>query len=79
MSQAALVMATLRQALVAIATLPDCDDARRLHEQCRNYQALARAWDRTPPTSAEREQMMRDVLALHVAIARLRRKLDPPR
>lgn len=69
----------IQQALATFARLPDSPEARALREQCLAVEATAKEWARVPPSVEDREAMMRKVLALHVAITKLRRKsLRPP-
>lgn len=75
----ALVSDAIRQALASLAILPNSEEALTLRERCLACQAVANEWSQTPPTPEEREAMMRKVIALHVAITKLRRKSERPK
>jgi len=61
--------------MAMLASMPDTDDVRALHDSCV---ALVKRAGATP-TSVERDALMRDVLAVHVSITRLRRRSRPPK
>lgn len=70
------VLDAIRQALATFDALPDTPEAWKLRDECLVMEATAREWSRVPPSAEEREAMMRRVLALHIAITKLRRKTD---
>lgn len=72
------VLDAIHQALATFASLPDSPQARELREECLAVEATAREWALAPPSAEDREEMMRKVLALHIAITKLRRSTDPP-
>jgi hypothetical protein len=61
--------------MATLASLADSDDVRALRDRCA---ALAKKTS-AATTPAERDVLMREVLALHVSIARLRRRSFPPK
>jgi hypothetical protein len=72
------VLDAIHQALATFAALPDSTEARNLREQCLAVEATAREWATVPPSPEDRDALMRKVLALHVAITKLRRTMEPP-
>jgi hypothetical protein len=58
--------------------LPDSKEVGDLKEQCLAIEDTVKQWARQEPSPEEREALMRKVLALHVAITRLRRRSRPP-
>lgn len=70
----------VRQGLASLDVLPDTNEARLLRNECLSWEQVAKDWVLAPPTPEERERAMKKVIALHVAIARLRRESQrPPR
>jgi hypothetical protein len=72
-------MDAIHQAQATFAVLPDSPEAQDLRERCLAVEATAREWAHAPPTPEEREALMRKVLALHVAITKLRRRSERPK
>jgi hypothetical protein len=74
----ALLHDAIRKALASLELLPDNDESRRLWAECVSLERVATDWSQSPPTPEERETAMRKVVALHVAIARVRRESQRP-
>ncbi len=66
------------KALASLRILPDSQEARVLREECLAWERMAKDWEHSPPTAEERETAMKKVVALHVAISRLRRESQRP-
>lgn len=71
----ALVIDAIRLAVDSLAVLPDSEDARELRASCCALRSAVEAWNVAPPSAEEREQTMRKVVALHVAVTKLRRRV----
>jgi len=61
-------------AVAALASLPDSDEKSRLLVEAESCARAIQSWPDRPPTSEEREAMMKRVLRLHVAVAALQRE-----
>jgi hypothetical protein len=72
------VLDAIDQAFVTFTRVPNTPEAQELRAQCLAIEATARQWAKVPPSGEEREAMARKVLALHVAITKLRRSSPPP-
>jgi hypothetical protein len=68
----------IHQALATFAALPDSPNAHELREQYLAIEVTAREWARVPPSPEDRDLLIRKVLALHVAITKLRRTTGNP-
>ena len=75
----AVVHNAIKTALASLTVFPDSEEARELRERCLTYQATTSEWTHTAPTPEEREAMMKKVVALHVAVTKLRRKSEAPK
>jgi len=73
-----LLIDAVKQALASLDVLPDTNEARLLRKECLSWEQVAKDWAHAPPTPEERERAMKKVVALHVAIARLRRESQRP-
>lgn len=74
----AFALDAIAAALEALATVPDGDDKLRLVAEARACERKVQAWRDSPPAIEEREAVMKKVLSLHVAVARLRRAAEQP-
>jgi len=61
----------LEVALAHIAQLPECAESEELLMKAFMLQREVKKWTDHPPTSDEREKMMKRVLSLHIAASRL--------
>lgn len=52
----------------------DCAEARSLAERAARLRAVVLAWDRSPPTASERDDVAKKILGLHVGLSQLRRE-----
>lgn len=68
-----LALDAVRAAVDALEGAPATEERDRLLEEARTCERLVAAWADNPPSAGEREALMRKVLALNVAVARLRR------
>jgi hypothetical protein len=57
--------------LRALSTMPSSREVRALADRALRCERAIALWDQQPPTPAEREATMQNVLALHMALAKL--------
>jgi hypothetical protein len=67
------VLGAVEAALKVLAALPRRDDIAYFVSEAERLKAVIAAWETSTPSSAERERVLQRVLALHVAVAKLRR------
>jgi hypothetical protein len=68
-----LALDAVRAAIEALDKLAGTDEQAGLLGEARTCEGLVAAWTDRPPSAEEREELMRRVLALNVAVAKLRR------
>ena len=71
-----LVLDAVQIALGQLAKLPNSPEVEDLRTKALAYEKEAKHWSEKPPTSEQREAMMKKVLALHVAVTKLARPDD---
>jgi len=59
--------------LLALPSSPEVAELRQRVEDCRRQ---VHEWGQTPPTVEQREAVMKHVLGLHTAVARLEREVE---
>ena len=67
----ALVIDAVNVVLRRLGELPDCAEARELQEKALGYINEVVLWKSTMPPVETRDTLMKEVLALHVAVNRL--------
>jgi hypothetical protein len=68
-----LVQDSIESVLRRADSLPATPEADALRAKARAYLAQADSWGHTKPTAQEREKLMKEVLGLHVLVAKLER------
>lgn len=68
-----LALDAVRAAIAVLEKVQATEERDRLLEEAHTFERKVVAWAANPPNAAEREELMRKVLALNVAVARLRR------
>jgi hypothetical protein len=68
----AVALDAIRAVLDVLSCVPHCDERRRLTGEARACERIVHTWDLLAPKAEEREAVMKRVLALHIATAKLR-------
>jgi hypothetical protein len=68
-----LALDAVLAAIVVLDGLPDSEERARLQTLARECEDAIRGWCEAAPAPDERESMMRRVLALNVAVTKLKR------
>ena len=71
--RSSLALDAVHAAIDALARALDSDDKARLLEEARACESVVEGWRDAAPSSQDREALMRRVLALNVAVAKLQR------
>jgi hypothetical protein len=66
-----LLLESVVSVLHRLAGMPTSAEVRGLADRALECERKIRAWDQQPPTSVEREAMMKLVLGLHMTVAKL--------
>ena len=69
-----LALDAVRAAISVLKGLPPSDESAQLLTVANGCENEVCRWRDAPPSAVEREDMMRRVLALNVAVAKLRRR-----
>jgi hypothetical protein len=75
---AELVLGAIRTAVEPLATMTETPQVRLLREMAADFEAEVRAWTPLVPDDDDRELMMKRVLALNVAVAKIVRGQSSP-
>jgi hypothetical protein len=76
-SRTNVILRAIRTAAKPLSTLPESSDVRVLRDMAADFEKTVRGWKPAPPRSEERELMMKRVLALNIAVAKLVRETQP--
>lgn len=74
----ALALDAVRLALASLRVMPDSKEARALREACVSWERVVKDWEHSAPTAEDRERAMKRLVALHVAVTKLRRRSESP-
>jgi hypothetical protein len=72
-----LVMDAIQIALDQLAKMPDSPEVEALRSKGAAYAADAKAWAQVRPTAEHKEAMMKNVLALQIAVTKLGTERGP--
>ena len=75
--QMSFALDAIAAALEVLAGAPESEDKRRLISEAHACEEAAREWKQQAPSAEQREGLMKRVLKIHVATARLRRGAEP--
>jgi len=70
----ALARDAIEIVLRRLAVLPASPEVEELRARAESYSREADGWSTSPPTVEERERLMKRVLGLHTAVAKLERQ-----
>jgi hypothetical protein len=68
-----VVLNALRVTMRVLDAIPDSPEAETLRDRVLAFEREAEQWPSTSPSHAEREALMKRVLALHIEVTRLGR------
>jgi hypothetical protein len=72
-----VVLSALQVTLRILADMPECAETDVLRKRIADCESETKLWKSTSPTSAEREAVMKRVLWIHTAVAKLARERAP--